>query len=71
MVMDIDSIITNNKKLFGYNKEPCACKGCTNVATTVLEVKYIQKVGYFCSPCAEELLQSELVLNKSTKKGEE
>ena len=61
MVMDIDSIITNNKKL-------CACKNCTNIGTTILKVKYIQKAGHFCKACAEDLLQAELVLNKNMKK---
>jgi hypothetical protein len=54
--MDIDSIISNNKKV-------CASKDCTNIGTIVLEVKYIQKAGHFCDPCAKELLQSELVQN--------
>jgi len=66
--MDIDSIIAKNKKLCGYDKQPCACKGCTNTGTTILEVKYIQKAGHFCISCANELLQSDLVLNKNMKK---
>ena len=41
----------------------CARIGCEKIANTVLEVKYIQKVGHFCGPCAKELLQSELVQN--------
>jgi hypothetical protein len=62
MVMDIDSIITNNKKL-------CACKNCTNIGTTILEVKYIQKAGHFCESCAKDLLQAELVLTKHEERG--
>ena len=57
MVMDMDNIITANKKL-------CACKDCTNIGTTILEVKYIQKVGDFCDSCAKDLLQSDLLENK-------
>jgi len=53
----MDNIITSNKKV-------CACKNCKNIATTVLEVRYIQKVGHFCKSCTQDLLQSELVLNK-------
>ena len=55
--MNIGNIITANKKL-------CACKDCTNIGTTILEVKYIQKVGDFCKSCAKDLLQSGIVLDK-------
>jgi hypothetical protein len=47
-----------------FKEFACACKGCQNIATTVLEVKYLQKVGAFCGSCAKDLLQSDLVLNK-------
>jgi hypothetical protein len=63
-VAKINNIISNSKKL-------CACKNCTNIGTTILEVKYIQKAGHFCDSCAKDLLQSELVLNKNMKKRDE
>jgi hypothetical protein len=60
MVMDIDNGITSSIKV-------CAGARCENIATKVLEVRYIQKVGHFCDSCAKDLLQSELVQIK--KKG--
>jgi hypothetical protein len=51
----MDNIITSNKKV-------CACKNCKNIATTVLEVKYIQKVGDFCGPCTKDLLEQGLAV---------
>ena len=59
-VAGINNVTSNSKKL-------CACKNCTNVGTTILEVKYIQKVGHFCDSCAKDLLQSKLVVNKKVK----
>ena len=53
--MDIDSIIVNNKKV-------CASKDCINIGTTVLEIKYIQKVGDFCGPCTKDLLEQGLAV---------
>jgi hypothetical protein len=53
--MDMDAIISNNKRV-------CACKDCTNIGTTVLEVKYIQKVGYFCGLCTKDLLKQGLAV---------
>ena len=46
----------------------CACKGCINTGTTILEVKYIQKSGHFCRSCAKELLESGLIVNKKKSK---
>jgi hypothetical protein len=53
--MEKDDIITNNKKV-------CACKNCTNIGKTILEVKYIQKAGHFCKSCAKDLLEQGLAL---------
>lgn len=53
--MDMDNIITTNKKV-------CACKDCTNIGITVLQVKYIQRVGYFCGPCTKDLLEQGLAI---------
>jgi hypothetical protein len=58
MVMDMDNITTTNKNI-------CACKDCTNIGTTILEVKYIQKVGYFCGPCTKALLKQGLAIRAS------
>jgi hypothetical protein len=53
MVQDMYNIIASNKKV-------CACKDCTNVGTIILEVKYVQKAGYFCGSCTKDLLEQGL-----------
>jgi hypothetical protein len=51
----MNTIITSNKKV-------CACKNCNNVPTTILKIKYIQKIGLFCDSCTKDLLDQELAI---------
>lgn len=53
--MGKDNIIARNKKV-------CACKNCNNVPTTILKVKFIQKVGDFCNRCSKDLLHQGLAI---------
>ena len=46
----------------------CAGNGCLNPGTVLLEIRYIKKQGYFCTACAEDLLQSELAMMQSGQK---
>jgi hypothetical protein len=42
----------------------CSGKGCTDIGKTPLKIVYINKTGYFCDPCTEDLLDHGLaVLN--------
>ena len=40
--------------------QDCAGLNCSNKATTILKVKYINKTGLFCKQCTLDLLQLEL-----------
>jgi len=40
----------------------CAGNGCSNLGRILLEIRYIKKQGYFCTTCAEDLLQNELAI---------
>jgi hypothetical protein len=42
----------------------CAGKGCKNIARHKLKIKYIQKIGYFCDSCKDDLLYEELALKE-------
>lgn len=48
--------VTNNVQ--GYKE--CFGKNCKNHASQILKIKYINKTGYFCQRCSEDLIQSEL-----------
>jgi hypothetical protein len=42
----------------------CSGKGCTDIGKTPLKIVYINKTGYFCDSCSEDLLHHGLaVLN--------
>jgi hypothetical protein len=43
----------------------CAGRGCESNGDTRLKVQYIDKFGYFCDSCAEDLLQLGLVLREN------
>jgi hypothetical protein len=34
----------------------CSGKGCINTGVTLLKIVYINKTGYFCDSCSEDLL---------------
>ncbi|HXS60641.1 MAG TPA: hypothetical protein VN703_07525 [Candidatus Sulfopaludibacter sp.] len=38
----------------------CAGSGCLNKPTSKLKIKYINKNGFFCEKCSNDLLQSNL-----------
>jgi hypothetical protein len=40
----------------------CAGNGCSNPGWILLEIRYINKQGYFCTACAKDLLQNELAV---------
>jgi len=40
----------------------CAGNDCPNPGNLLLEIRYIKKQGYFCTACAEDLLQNELAI---------
>lgn len=40
----------------------CNCKGCEKSGKTLLKINYINKTGYFCENCAEDLLSEELAV---------
>jgi hypothetical protein len=58
--------MSNNNHCY-YNKpsDPIKCVGlrCTNIATSTLKIKYINKTGHFCDNCKSELEKSELIVD--------
>ena len=50
----------NNDVQIYKNPDTCAGLNCSNKPTSILKVKYINKVGHFCQKCTDDLLQSEL-----------
>jgi hypothetical protein len=42
--------------------KPCAGKGCMDLGTNLLEVLYINKVGWFCDRCKGVLLRENLAI---------
>jgi hypothetical protein len=51
-----------NSHKFSTNQEIkfCAGKECKNKADRLLRIIYLNKSGYFCQVCANDLLKSEL-----------
>jgi hypothetical protein len=45
----------------------CAGKGCDNIGNILLKIKFINKLGYFCSSCADDLLHYELASIEESK----
>ena len=41
-------------------EETCAGLNCSNRPTSILKVKYINKIGHFCQQCSVDILKSEL-----------
>jgi hypothetical protein len=48
--------------LEGYKQ--CAGNGCSHSGGILLSIRYIKKQGYFCSSCAEDLLQNDLAIKE-------
>jgi hypothetical protein len=40
----------------------CSGKGCTEIGKILLKIVYINKAGYFCDSCSEDLLHQELAV---------
>jgi hypothetical protein len=40
--------------------DKCCAKGCTKLGRLLLKINYINKTGYFCDSCAQDLLQRAL-----------
>jgi hypothetical protein len=51
---------TSNNVVEEDNK--CCAKGCTKLGRLLLKINYINKTGYFCDPCAKDLLQQALAM---------
>jgi hypothetical protein len=57
---------SNNASL-EYKK--CAGKGCDRTGRTILEVRYLNKIGFFCDRCTKDLIAADLALQvKDTSK---
>jgi hypothetical protein len=55
---------TEVRALRGYKQ--CAGKGCQNIGTHHLWIRFIHKSGLFCDSCKNALLADGLLDNKST-----
>jgi hypothetical protein len=42
----------------------CMGKGCRKLGRTFLKINYVNKVGYFCETCAEDLISEELAVEE-------
>jgi formamidopyrimidine-DNA glycosylase len=40
----------------------CSGKGCKEIGITLLKIVYINKTGYFCDSCSEDLLHLGLAV---------
>jgi hypothetical protein len=40
----------------------CSGKGCTDIGKTLLKIVYINKTGYFCDSCSEDILHQGLAV---------
>ena len=54
MTYNIDNNIQEYKE--------CAGRGCRNHPIHNLKIRYINKTGYFCQRCTDDLLRSELAV---------
>ena len=52
--------ITPNNNINKHEYKTCAGLNCSNKPKSTLKVKYINKTGYFCQRCTDDLLESEL-----------
>jgi formamidopyrimidine-DNA glycosylase len=40
----------------------CSGKGCTDIGKTLLKIVYVNKTGYFCESCTEDILHQGLAV---------
>lgn len=45
----------------------CAGKDCNRIATTQLKIRYLNRYGYFCNVCKNELLDLGLVIREGNE----
>lgn len=61
--MKVSPYTHNNTR---YNKieefQPCAGKGCNNQGKYRLKIIYINKSGWFCDACKQDLLSLKLIV---------
>lgn len=60
----MSKISTNHNNIDIKEKEEyqfCAGKGCNNKGTSQLMIIYVNKIGWFCDICKEELIDLKLV----------
>ena len=50
---------TNDNSIQEYNT--CAGKGCNNIGNNRLKIVFINKFGWFCDYCKEELTSLRLI----------
>ncbi len=50
---------TNDNTIHEY--KICAGKGCNNIGENRLNILFINKFGWFCDCCKEDLLSSKLI----------
>jgi hypothetical protein len=41
-------------------KDICAGIGCRNIPTVGLRIRYVNKTGWFCKQCADDLVRMEI-----------
>jgi hypothetical protein len=51
---------TSDNGSLEYKK--CAGKGCDRVGRTILKVRYINKTGFFCDCCVNDLITADLAI---------
>jgi hypothetical protein len=42
----------------------CVCKNCNRIGKNSLKIVYINKIGWFCDLCKDDLLNQKLVLEQ-------
>jgi hypothetical protein len=57
---------TSNNVVEEDNK--CCGKGCAKLGRLHLKINYINKTGYFCESCGNELLQQALAVETEGQK---
>jgi hypothetical protein len=63
-MLDVDSF--NNNNLVEYKQ--CAGKNCKRNGVNRLKILIINKIGYFCDSCRDQLLALEIVIKEENLK---
>jgi len=51
------------------NLENCAGKNCSNKGTSQLTIVYLNRTGWFCDSCKQELLSDDLIIEHEKESG--